>query len=38
MLKNVEVNDVPILKYIEKKNESIVKIRTLEPNKLQECL
>jgi hypothetical protein len=38
MLKDVEVNDVPVLRYVERKNDSIVKIRVFESNKLQECL
>jgi len=32
------VNDVHVLRYIEKKNDSIVKIKIFEPNKLQDSL
>jgi hypothetical protein len=35
MLKSCEVKDLPLLSYIERKNDSIVKIRTFEPNRLQ---
>jgi hypothetical protein len=35
MLKTAQVNDVPVMKYIEKKNDSLVKIKVIESNKLQ---
>jgi hypothetical protein len=35
MQKTAQVNDVPVMKYIEKKNDSLVKIKVIQPNKLQ---
>lgn len=38
MQKSPEVGDVPSFSYIENKNDSIVKIRLFEPNKLPETI
>lgn len=38
MQKSAELGDIPLLGYIEKKNDSIVKIRSFDSNKLSEAL
>jgi beta-mannanase len=38
MQKSAEVGDIPLLSYIEKKNDSIVKIRSFDSNKLSDAL